>query len=352
MKLLSVILPVYNVAPYLEGCVHSLLSQTYAALEVLLIDDGSTDSSGALCDALAQRDSRVRVFHKENGGVSTARNLGLDRARGEYIGFVDPDDRVEPEMFADLIAAMEGDGTDAAFCGYWEDPEQPSAYEQPILHSPAAQGTVAGSEALYQCLIGMGYGYFTAVWNKVFRRDAIAGPDGSLPRFEPGCAIAEDELWLTQVVPGLQGVSLLPKPYYHWLQRTSSALHARLNAARWRTALWAKERACALVRDDPRCGELALGKVYNDVFHVTCLAYCEGEQAVRQEFLTRLRPYKTPFLRSNEFSKAKKGRYLVLEWMMLLHLPKTWVAKLEQTTSVKLRQRRTKTDKGEKDCAV
>lgn len=97
--MVSVIVPVYNVAPYLPECIESILGQTYHNLELILINDGSTDESGAVCDAYAERDSRVRVVHKANEGVSATRNMGLDLARGEYISFVDPDDIIELDTY-------------------------------------------------------------------------------------------------------------------------------------------------------------------------------------------------------------------------------------------------------------
>ncbi|MDE6992490.1 MAG: glycosyltransferase, partial [Lachnospiraceae bacterium] len=96
--LISVIVPVYNVEKYLDRCVESLLGQTYRRLEIILVDDGSTDGCGAMCDGYAQRDSRVRVIHKRNGGLSDARNAGLAAASGSYIGYVDSDDWIEPDM--------------------------------------------------------------------------------------------------------------------------------------------------------------------------------------------------------------------------------------------------------------
>lgn len=97
--MLSVIVPVYNAEEYLRKCIDSILYQTYSDLELLLINDGSTDSSGAVCDEYARRDERVRVIHKENGGVSSTRNLGLDLAQGEWITFVDADDWIEHETY-------------------------------------------------------------------------------------------------------------------------------------------------------------------------------------------------------------------------------------------------------------
>lgn len=105
MTALSVIVPVYQAAEYLDCCVESILAQTFSDLELILVDDGSTDGSAARCDRWAAADSRVRVIHRENGGVSAARNMGLDAARGEYVAFVDSDDWVEPQMYENLLAA-------------------------------------------------------------------------------------------------------------------------------------------------------------------------------------------------------------------------------------------------------
>ena len=103
----SVIVPVYKVAAYLPRCVDSILAQTWRNLEIILVDDGSPDECGSICDVYAEKDPRIRVIHKENGGLSSARNAGLDTASGEYIGFVDSDDWIEPEMYARMLALME-----------------------------------------------------------------------------------------------------------------------------------------------------------------------------------------------------------------------------------------------------
>ena len=96
---ISVIVPVYNVEQYLERCVDSIINQTYKNLEILLVNDGSTDNSGQLCDELAKKDDRIRVIHKENGGLSDARNVGIDEAEAELIGFIDSDDYIDEDMY-------------------------------------------------------------------------------------------------------------------------------------------------------------------------------------------------------------------------------------------------------------
>jgi len=103
-KKISVIIPVYNVKDYIEKCVGSVLNQTYKNLEIILVDDGSTDKSGDLCDALSLRDNRIKVIHKANGGLSSARNAGLDAATGDYIGFIDSDDYIAADFYETLIA--------------------------------------------------------------------------------------------------------------------------------------------------------------------------------------------------------------------------------------------------------
>ena len=109
---ISVIVPVYNTEKYLNRCIDSILAQTFTDFELLLIDDGSTDSSGKICDDYAAKDSRVKVLHKENGGVSRARNLGIDNAQGEYLSFIDSDDYIRPEMYEKLAKIIDIYGVD------------------------------------------------------------------------------------------------------------------------------------------------------------------------------------------------------------------------------------------------
>ena len=115
LPLISVIVPVYKVENYLDCCVQSIVNQTYSNLEIILIDDGSPDASGAMCDAWAEKDSRIRVIHQENAGGGAARNAGLDAARGEIISMIDSDDYICPRMYAYLVSLMTED-VDIAEC--------------------------------------------------------------------------------------------------------------------------------------------------------------------------------------------------------------------------------------------
>lgn len=338
MKKLSVIVPVYNVKEYLEACVESLLRQSHTNLEILLVDDGSTDGSADLCDELAKKDERVVVIHKINGGVSSARNTALEKVTGEYLTFVDPDDWIEEWAYQTLIQNLEQQQADAVFCGYWEYPDDSEL--APILHTPEKKGLVDGKEATYQCLIGMGYGYFTSVWNKLFRTECLRKKEGSLPQFQCEFSIGEDELWLTQVVPNLRCVVLLPEPLYYWRQREGSALHDNCKVTqKWYTALQAKKKVVEQVAGTLDCLALARGKVYCDLFHLIWFAYYDNDQQALQFFEKELKPYKKAFFGSKEFSKEKKIRFALLQWMVTMHAPRKWVRRLGEITSYRMKEK-------------
>ena len=117
--LISIIIPVYKVEKYLEKCIKSVLDQTYKNLQIILVDDGSPDNCGNICDNYAKIDNRIEVIHKENGGLSDARNVGLKKARGKYIGFVDSDDYVSNEMFENMYNTLVNNNADVSICNFY-----------------------------------------------------------------------------------------------------------------------------------------------------------------------------------------------------------------------------------------
>ena len=212
--LISVIVPVYNVEAWLPRCVDSILSQTYENLEILLVDDGSTDDSGLICEEYAKKDTRIRVIHKENGGLSSARNSGLDAASGEYIGFVDSDDWIEPRMYQRLGEAITGTDSDIASCGarrVWAD-ERPDQ----DLCGGSRDGILDGDDAM-KALITTD-GLVQTVWNKLYRSDiakAVSFPVGQL---------YEDEFWSWRVFALAKRVVTVEGSYYNYLQRDSGIM--------------------------------------------------------------------------------------------------------------------------------
>jgi glycosyltransferase involved in cell wall biosynthesis len=163
--LLSIITPVYNVASYLDRCVLSILAQSYHDIELILVDDGSTDGSSVICDKWTSEDSRVIVIHKENGGVSSARNAGLEVVKGEYLTFVDPDDFIAPETYeanmAYLLDHREVDILQYPYCNYVNDNETPQ------YHKPIAT-LIKGSEQIFKnWWSGSPLEY--VIWNKIYK---------------------------------------------------------------------------------------------------------------------------------------------------------------------------------------
>ena len=163
--MISVIVPVYNVEKYIRACLDSIINQTYRDLEIILVDDGSTDNSGAICDEYAKKDSRIKVIHKENGGQSVARNIGLQKAKGEFIGFVDSDDSIELDMFESLFSAIQN--VDIAICGY-----NLVAGDKRIESGLLGQNKTLNQAELWKEIFG---NLNNAVWNKLFRRELLSG---------------------------------------------------------------------------------------------------------------------------------------------------------------------------------
>lgn len=168
MPTLSIIVPVYKVEPYLHRCVDSILAQTFTDFELILVDDGSPDNCGAICDEYAAKDSRIIVIHKENGGLSDARNAGLDIAKGEYIGFVDSDDYISPQMYHRMIHLITSHQTDMVVTGYINVMANGT---QTTLCPPIAEERILYREDFlndffpHNCWI-----LFPCVWNKIYRR--------------------------------------------------------------------------------------------------------------------------------------------------------------------------------------
>ena len=176
--LISIIVPVYNIERYIEQCVSSICNQTYSNIEIILVDDGSTDESGNICDRLAERDQRVYVIHKKHGGNATARRDGVNNAKGKYIGFVDGDDWIEPDMYENLYHfAIENDAQMVTSAGYRE---YLSGRGKNTLKDCMPEGLYDMSDAdnlLIANIFPTGfykkYHVNGAIWNKLYEKDII-----------------------------------------------------------------------------------------------------------------------------------------------------------------------------------
>lgn len=210
--LITVIVPVYNIKDYLPRCVHSITAQTYQRLEIILVDDGSTDGTGALCDRLAGEDERIRVFHKENGGSSSARNLALRHAAGEYVGFVDSDDYLSPEMYELLIRGIQEFQVSAAQAARDETDEKGNSLPD-ICVPPKEPVVVENRQFMRELLLHAGDCSFCT---KLVRRDLF--PQDPFPLDK----LNEDFHLLVRMLPRMGAVLSLPERAYHVFYRIGS----------------------------------------------------------------------------------------------------------------------------------
>lgn len=248
---ISIIVPVCNVEEYLAKCLGSICSETYQNLEIIVVDDGSTDGCAAICDEWAAKDSRIKVLHCENGGQSVARNRGLAVATGEFIGFVDGDDWVEPDMFQCLHNTLVNSNADISICSYYIEKADISKANTDTgrIHIMNAKEGVRGLIADNT--------YKNYLWNKLFKRELFNGivfPEGK---------IFEDISVLYHVFAGAKIVAYIEKPLYHYIYRMGSALNVKYYDAEkeyhYLTAL--VDRACFLRDYDTELWELTQNRI-------------------------------------------------------------------------------------------
>lgn len=279
MDRISVIVPVYKVEAYLDQCVRSITEQTYKNLEIILVDDGSPDNCPDMCDAWAAQDSRIKVIHKENGGLSDARNAGLAIATGDYIGFVDSDDYIDPAMYQQLLERLTETCSDIAACGVemvWEDGKTAmlTCPGEVILDNHEAMEAIIRESWLKQ-----------PVWYKLYRRGTVAGI-----AFEKG-KCHEDVFWSYQPIARAKRVCVFDTPLYHYRQRAGSIMGARFSEKRL-DALEAMERRIAFLRQsDPQLADLDSNRLFGHCMYLTQCLLRGGKTADSSRLQARLLQY-------------------------------------------------------------
>lgn len=214
----SIIVPVYNTEAFLSACVESLLCQTHRNLELIFVDDGSEDGSGAILEAYAEKDARIRVIRQKNGGVSAARNAGIGKALGDYIGFIDSDDTVEPNYVETLLSAFAAHPEiGVSICNRF-------IHGHPNGHTvggAAGAGKVLSPKEAIQNAVSIGKSYEGYLWNKLFRASIFRDPK---MRLDPAIAVCEDLLLCVEIFASGQSAYYDPTPLYHYRYREGGAL--------------------------------------------------------------------------------------------------------------------------------
>ncbi|MFZ5975648.1 MAG: glycosyltransferase family 2 protein [Bacillota bacterium] len=273
MKLISIIVPVYNAQNTLGRCIESILAQAHTAFECILVDDGSTDGCASMLDAYAQKDKRIRVIHTENKGVSSARNTGLSVARGDYIGFVDADDWIEPGMFEHLYGLIEREQADIAVCGYREE-SAGMPQTCPVSGAAPARAVVLSAKQAYAMALAPD-SFKGFLWNKLFR-NVFFTPEGHRLRLDVSVHICEDLLCLCQCLCRAQKIVYDPVPLYHYTVAESSATNS-LFSARKATLLDARRKIADLTRQNyPELSRIAERLYITDAVYISILALHSG----------------------------------------------------------------------------
>lgn len=209
---ISIIIPLYNASSYLHHSLDTLLSQSFQDIEIILVDDGSTDESPAICDEYARKDGRIKVFHEAHSGVAHSRQIGLEEAQGDFILYVDADDVVETDMITDMYQKAINEDADMVICDYRELTHDGELYRK---QEPSI---LTGVVVLNEILCGKLYG---ALWNKMMRREWLMKTKASFPQ---ELTMREDLIFLSQCLPYAQKIAYIAKAYYGYERRNTSAL--------------------------------------------------------------------------------------------------------------------------------
>lgn len=220
-KVVSIVVSVYNVERYLAECIESILKQTYRNIEILLIDDGSLDNSGKICDNYAEKDSRIKVIHKENGGASSARNVGLEEAKGEFVMFIDGDDFVDEHYIEKMYNNSQKNNSDLVFCGYWKYIDGKNEQAQENL--PKSIDVNIKNKAFikfFSAFISYKNNIMGCCWRILYKKKILKDV-----RFNEQIRIAEDLLFVLQVILKANTLSFISEGLYFYRQNSQSVLH-------------------------------------------------------------------------------------------------------------------------------
>lgn len=299
-EVISVIVAVYNAEKYVHKCIESLLSQTYRALEIILVNDGSTDDSGHICDAYAEQDSRVLVLHKENGGQASARNMALRIATGDYIGFVDADDWVAPNMYEVLHTALMETGADIAMCGRYRVDEKTGHGIKVFCHND--RRIVPPEEAVKRFLLWDDVD--SSSCDKLFRKTVLTD------LLFPSGYICEDVPFVYTALKRAGTVCLTGIPLYYYRQTPGSTSRSSYSERSMGLVLYSRE-----VRDDVLSRYNGL-KEEAEYYYLKCLSfflelYYMAEKRGKCPVAYTLKDFR------NRYMDARtKGKI----WLMKMHL--------------------------------
>lgn len=299
----SIIVPVYYAEKYIRRCVDSILNQTYQNLEVILVDDGSQDTSLDICEAYAKEDNRVRVYHNENHGVSYTRNYGLEYAEGDYVVFVDADDWIEPDYVSTLLDDLIRKDTMVAMCNYQMEYD----CSEPKILRRFSNSVIGIEEALHPKSV-----YFQcAVWGKLFRKELFGNFEKDNIRFREDIKIGEDRLFWSEVVLKAKKIAVQEKVMYHYYINDMGAVRSQ-NFETMYTDYVAKRKIAELLKVYRDISDINIAESVYTSAHALMLAKREADRMKRKEMQKWLFQNLKVFLKSTYFSVKSKIKVILM----------------------------------------
>lgn len=301
---ISVIVPIYNMEKLMRKCLDSIMAQTFQDYECLLIDDGSKDGSPAICDEYATKDPRFKAFHKPNGGLSDARNYGIERAHGDYTIFFDPDDWVDADCLKDMYAKAQETDADMVICDYFnEDPYQ-SVYckQQPT--------SLNHEDSLKDMIVGKLFGF---TWNKLLKRDLYSRFDLQYIVGMYGC---EDQYTMCELLKNDITIAYLPKAYYHYMHYGNATQSRRYDESTYQHDVKMRDMFVELLDDTPY-QQIAYDKkteaIFSRAFYFGYEMY--SSKAFKERFSNYSITKEDSFLMNCFFLLSKRGYYRLVRKM-------------------------------------
>lgn len=295
---ISIVVPIYNMENYLNKCINSIINQTYSNIEILLIDDGSTDKSSEMCDNWEKRDNRIRVFHKKNGGLSDAKNYGIEHATGEYIGFVDSDDWIEHDMYEQLYNEAKNNKADIVICGRYLE------YDNHTIEQLKNERIIMNSkEAIIK--LNTFYGFDMSSCDKLYNINLFKNI-----RFPYGKK-CEDAYVTYKLFGNAKKIEYFPKCFYHYLQRNNSiSKNKLLNKDLVYAAQEQTEYISSKYDDIKHIG------IINYAFSIKLLYEMAIERNIRideelKKYKKEIKEYKKIITSSNYLNKKKKIAFIL-----------------------------------------
>ena len=308
MKKISVIIPIYNVEKYLKRCIESVMNQTYSNLEIILVDDGSPDNCGKICDEYQEKDSRIKVIHKKNGGLSDARNAGIKIATGEIISYIDSDDYIDKDMYEYMLSEMIREDADIVICGTKIDYDDGTTR----IKNSESRKVLNTKDALIE--LNSFKSFDMAVWNKLYKREIIDGISFPIGKK------SEDYFVMYQYFDRAKKILILPEAKYHYIQRANSisrgknVTHDYIEGSKQQKAFFDKKYP-----EISFVGNTAYAFSYIATYNRYLKNKLQLPQNLKKQFKNEVKKYINDIRRNPYITKAKKMQAIIFSHNILLY---------------------------------